>query len=109
MKFMILYQLPVSAGAEVPGTSPSEMQANASEWVEWRRIAGEGRVEFGAPLEAKNHIEGAEVSESHNQTSGYSIITAPTLDDALDMLRDHPHLKRQGAAMELLEFMEMPD
>ncbi len=109
-KFMVLYQSPFSASEKMAESSPEKMQASMQEWMAWReKSGGEAKVEFGMPLEKGKHIEGSEVSDPTTTVSGYSIIQAESLDDAAELLKDHPHLKAPaGTSIEVLEFLPMP-
>jgi len=41
--------------------------------------------------------------------SGFSIVQANSMDDAIKLFKDHPHFKTPGgASIELLEFVPMP-
>ncbi len=106
-KFMVLYQSPVSGSARMDDATPEQMEASMAEWIAWRDKVGKDKVEFGMPLTAGKHLEGANVTGGSTTVSGYSIIQADSLDAASEMLKDHPHLKTPGCSIELLEFLSM--
>jgi hypothetical protein len=44
-----------------------------------------------------------------SQVTGYSILEAGSLDDALKLVEDHPHLKTPGGAtIDVYEFLPAP-
>jgi|GEM_PF-3596244 len=47
-------------------------------------------------------------SESKLKVSGYGVIEVESLGTALALLKDHPHLKAQGASLEIPAFVPMP-
>jgi len=88
--------------------TPAQMKASMDEWTAWRDVVGGENVEFGNPVNAGKCLEGTEVTDSTTTVSGYSILKADSLDDAADLLADHPHLKMPGCSIEVLEFLPMP-
>jgi hypothetical protein len=57
----------------------------------------------GAPLGAREAVSGAPPSGA----SGYSIIEAANLADAVDLTKGHPHLAI-GGAIEVIETLPIP-
>jgi hypothetical protein len=90
-------------------STPEQMQASMAEWMAWKDEA-EQKVgfEFGSPLQAVAHITPEAASESDNKASGYAMITADSKELAVEVLRQHPYLKRDGATIDLLEIVTMP-
>jgi len=108
-RFMLLYQSDAQAQELIANATPDEMQAGMVEWLAWRdRIGGPEKLEFGMPLQPLQHFECGKASDSQSQASGYSIITAESLDEAVQLIADHPHLKREGSSIEVLELLAMP-
>ena len=76
---------------------------------EVERKAGSAIVDLGAPLANGKHIESGNVSAGKLIISGFSIVQANSMDDAIKLFKDHPHFKTPGgASIELLEFVPMP-
>jgi hypothetical protein len=108
-RFMLLYQSDAQAEDLMADASPEQMQAGMDEWLAWReRAGGPEAVEFGLPLQPRTHFEDGHVTDSHSHASGYSIVTARTLDDVVELISDHPHLNRAGSSIEVLELLPMP-
>ena len=110
-KFMVLYQAPFNATEKMGASTPDQMKKGIVEWMVWKEKTEKtgASFEFGMPLDAKAHLEpDGTTSESRLQVSGYGVIEAESLETALKLLKDHPHLKAQGASLEILAFVPMP-
>jgi hypothetical protein len=110
-KFMIMFQSPASASETMAQSTPEEMKASMADWMKWKEkveATGAG-FEFGMPMQARKHIDkDGNVTDGTSQASGYSMIETDSVDAAVELVKDHPHLKRPGASIELLEFVPMP-
>jgi len=107
-KFMVFYVSKTPASERMANTSPEEMQASMAEWIKWRDETSKAiKVEFGMPLQVVNSVTADGVGEGHTPVSGYSILDGDK-GAILEALKDHPHLKTPGSAIELLEFLPMP-
>jgi hypothetical protein len=108
-KFMILFQSPTSASDNMKNSTPEQMQQGMQMWTKWREKIGEDKFDWGMPLDKGKHIEGGEVSDSSLTVSGYAILTAESMDEAVKLLKTHPHLEMQpDGSIEVLEFLPMP-
>ena len=110
-KFMVLYQAPFNATNKMGASTPEQMKKGIAEWMVWKEKTEKtgASFEFGMPLDAKAHLEpDGTTSESRLQVSGYGVIEAESLETALKLLKDHPHLSAQGASLEILAFVPMP-
>jgi len=108
-KFMILYCSNASASDVMANASPEEMQASMGEWIQWKENASQSfKVDFGMPLQAVGRISADGVSESDSKASGYSIIEGGSKEGLMGVLASHPHLKRQGNWIDVLEMLPMP-
>ncbi len=110
-KFMILYQAPFNATEKMGSSTPEQMKASMAEWNVWREKTEKtgASFEFGMPLDAKVHLEpDGTMSASKLKVTGSGVIDAESLETALELLKDHPHLKLQGASLEILAFVPMP-
>ena len=108
-KFMILYLSPVSAREQMANASPEQMQAGMREWLNWREKTGKAIVDLGAPLASGKHIEAGKVTGGNLTVTGYSIVQANSIDEAVKLFKEHPHFKMPGgASIEVLEFVPMP-
>ena len=107
-KFMVLYRSPVAAMEMVQSVSPEEMREGMKQFEDWMRKLGDGLVEMGTPLGAgvTSSRSGNAPTPTEGGITGYSIIEADSMDDALALLDDHPHLGwHQSCEIEVHEFL----
>lgn len=107
-RFLVLYRSPVTA-AEQMDVTPEQAKAGMDLWMGWAQQAGNALIDFGMPLgEGKNvTVNGA--SDSTADIRGYSILEAESVDDAVTLLKDHPHFHSPGeSSIEVLEFVTIP-
>ena len=108
-KYKLLYQSDAAAEQVMAQASEVDMQAGMAQWLAWRDRVGADNVDFGFPLQPRVHVDQeGKASESSSAASGYSILTADSLDDAVAMVADHPHLRWRGGTIEVLELLPMP-
>jgi len=108
-KYMVLYYSPMSATEQMQSASPDEMQKGMEPWFAWQKQWGAGIVDMGMPLDNSHKMNkrGEMAGDSH--IAGYSIIQADSMDKALEMMKNHPHLQStEGAEVEVHEMLAMP-
>src|SRR5260370_42226753 len=98
-KYMYLY-----LGDRVPPASGAEGKKAMDAWMGYFGKLGPALVEGGAPFAPDSKTLG-KGGASH--ASGYSIVTADTLDKAIAMTAGHPHLA-DGGGIEVLELAKVP-
>ncbi|TAK89128.1 hypothetical protein EPO04_03445 [Patescibacteria group bacterium] len=109
-KFILLYRGPATpAGKMDPGKAKEVMRA----WGEWMERVGKNLVDVGQPMEPCNSValldDGSEAEAE--QLNGYSVIEAESLDNAKDMVRDHPFLsdKTGKFSVDVYELLPNPE
>jgi len=108
-KFLVLYRSSVSASDQLAGATPEQVKAGMDAWMEWAQRRGDAVVDLGVPLGEARRIDPESVAPSSSQVAGYSILQADSLEGAVELLRDHPHLHTPGdSSIEVLEFLAMP-
>lgn len=108
-KYMILYNSTASASELMANATPEEMQASMAEWIAWRDEAVKTvKFDFGMPLQAVNQVTAENVNSSDSQIGGYSMMEGDSKDAIVELLKSHPHLKRSGATIDVLEVLPMP-
>jgi len=107
-KFLVLYNSPMSASEVMANASPEEAKAGMDAWMAWAQKAGDAVLDLGAPLESRTHMESGSTTDGTNQTSGYSIVQADSVDAATDLLAEHPHLTVPGNTIDVFELLSMP-
>jgi hypothetical protein len=105
-KFMVLYRSPTPATEMMAQMTAEQSKAGMDMWMAWSEKVGPALADFGMPLGASRSV-GSKSSES--QVTGYSILEAGSLDEAMNLVEDHPHLQTPGGAtIDVYEFLPMP-
>jgi YCII-related domain len=107
-KFMVLYRSSVSAQEQMASASPEQAQAGMEMWMRWAEKVGPAMVDMGSPLGPSRSVPSGAHTETGSTIAGFSILEADSADDVVALLDDHPHLQAPGAAIEVLEYLEMP-
>lgn len=108
-KFLVLYRATMSANEMMASSTPEQMKAGMDAWGAWMARVGPVLVDGGSPLGSGQHVEKGATAGSDMQVTGYSMLQADSMDAAVDMLRNHPHLDTPGgASIEVLESLPMP-
>jgi len=91
-KFLITYH---GGGAPAPEQAQQVMAA----FMAWASSTGEALVDPGAPLGPAKTVTEAAVSDgpADGPANGYSIVQAPDLDSAVELVKGHPFVTRGGA------------
>ncbi|MDP2676938.1 MAG: hypothetical protein Q8O83_04620 [bacterium] len=110
-KFIVLYHAPKGAVEKMAEVNPNSEEAKKGmeEWMEWAKKIGTGLVDLGTPLGNGQKVTREGVSPSTRGVVGYSILQAENMDQAVAMLKDHPHLKwMDSCEVEVHESMPLP-
>ena len=89
----------IYTGGSGMGMTEEEQQAVMADWGVWYGKLGAAIVDGGNPFGASKSISDSGVSEgpaSSPGATGYTVISADSLDDAVALSKDHPHLKHGG-------------
>ncbi|WP_419906175.1 YciI family protein [Hoeflea sp.] len=91
-----------------PPESPEEGAKVMAAWNAWFETMGSAVVDGGAPVGASKTVAAGGVTDGGgaNPLSGYSIVSADTIDAAVDMAKGCPILEG-GGNVEVAEAMEM--
>lgn len=108
-KFMVLYHAPVGAQEQMKNASPEDMKKGMEPWIVWQKKLGKNLVDMGTPLANGRRITKSGTDVSSRNVAGYSIIQAESMDEAVEMVKNHPHLMwMDGAEVEVHEFLPLP-
>ena len=104
-KFVVIY----SGGSGMAAT-PEEQERIMAEWGAWYGKLGPAIIDGGNPFGASKSIPGAGAAAvdgpGSTPATGYTIITADSLDAAAAACADHPHLS-QGGQVQVFETIDM--
>jgi hypothetical protein len=88
----------VYTGGMMPETEVDQATVMAA-WTAWYERLGEAIVDGGNPFGASKNLTAQGVSDgpfSSPAATGYTIISADSLDAAVSKVKDHPHIKFGG-------------
>ena len=105
-KFVVIY----SGGMGMAAT-PEEQEKIMAEWGAWYGKMGEAIVDGGNPFGASKHIDSAGAAAADGPigdapATGYTVISADSLDAASAACADHPHLNF-GGQIQVFEAIDM--
>lgn len=102
-KFIFAYH----GGGMMP-QDPKEIQKIMAAWGAWFESMGESVVDGGHPLGISKTVTSAGVDDNGgaNPLSGYSLVNAGDIDEAVAMAKGCPNLEN-GGSVEVAEAMEM--
>jgi hypothetical protein len=109
-KFIVIYYAPMDAMKQMASV-PKEEQAKGMElWMQWAKKCGDKLVDLGAPLmNGKQLSPGGKSADSKKEVTGYSVLQAKNIDEAIRLLQGHPHLGWNAAcSIEVYETMPIP-
>jgi hypothetical protein len=90
-------------------SSPEEGKKNMAKYMEWIASLGENAVSPMNPFKNTSTVkpDGSVETGSSTKMSGYTIIKAASMADAMQMVKDCPFLE-VGGTLEVSELMQMP-
>lgn len=106
-KYLLLYRLPADMPERQP--SPEEMQAMLAQWDAWKATFAQQVVDMGDGLKPGGRVwRSGAVSdgpfvEAKEVMGGYSIVAAPSLEDATTVAKACPITYLPGASIEIRE------
>jgi len=108
-KFIVLYHSTKGAWEKMKDATPEEMKKGMESWMEWAKACGSGLVDMGTPLANGQKVTEAGISPSEKGVIGYSMLQAETMEQAVAMLKGHPHLEWvDGCEIEIHESTPPP-
>ena len=107
-KYLFIYHAPTTPADAAPPT-PEQMEAVMGQWNAWSTQVGDRMVDFGTPLAGGVQVTPEGTSPSTREVAGYTLIEADSMDDALALAQDHPHLNMPGGCtIEVHEALPVP-
>lgn len=112
-KYLVLYRSEgalsgVSAAQMFANSTPEQLAAGMALWDNWHKKSGDAVVDLGAPLDKATNVSGGKGTSTPSSICGYSVLQAASLEDAVNLLKDHPHFHAPGSSIEVLECVAMP-
>lgn len=108
-KFMVIYHAHMAAAKKIAMATPEDAKAGMEPWFAWQKKVGSGMLDLGTPLGNGMKVTKSGVSPSDKEVVGYTILQAESMDTAVEMLKNHPHLDWvDGCSVEVHESMPLP-
>jgi hypothetical protein len=107
-KYLILYRSSMPASEQMASASPEQAKEGMAMWTRWAEKAGPALVDLGSPLGNSRFVPNGSTAQAGTPVGGFSILQADSSQALTELLREHPHLHAPGAAIEVLEYLEMP-
>jgi len=108
-KFIVIYHAPKVAEEAMANVSPEDAKKGMESWMEWADKVGDGMVDLGTPLGNGMEVTKDGSSPSKKIVVGYSILQAKNMDEAVDLLKIHPHLDwMDSCSIEVYESLPLP-
>ena len=109
-KFIVIYHAPDEASKKKAASFTSEqMKEGMKSWMDWAQKCGMGLVDIGRPLANGMKVTKDGVSKSLKEVMGYSVLQAETMEEAVAMLKNHPHNQWvDGCSIEVHESTPLP-
>jgi hypothetical protein len=112
-KYLVLYRAEgaLSGGSVAEmfaNSTPEQLAAGMAAWEAWYKSTGGAVVDLGAPLDKSTTLTGGSSAAEKTAITGYSILQAESIDDAVALLKAHPHFHMPGSSVQVLECVPMP-
>lgn len=108
-KYLVIYHAPAAFTEQKPDAKPEDMKKGMDAWMAWAQKCGSGLVDMGTPLGNGLKVTPAGTSPSQKGVVGYSMLQAENMDQAVAMLKGHPHLAwAAGCEIEVHESLPLP-
>jgi hypothetical protein len=112
-KYLVLYRSEgalsgKSVSEMIASSTPEQMKAGMAVWEAWFAKHGNAVSDPGSPLDHSTTVSGGAASAERTSITGYTVIQAASMDDAIAMMKEHPHFRMPGATLDILESVPMP-
>jgi hypothetical protein len=96
-------------GGSKPET-PEQGAAHMARWKVWVEDLGDAMVNPGTPMGMSKTVTAAGVTDDGgpNPLSGFSIVSADSMEAAIEIAKNCPFIEMDNASIELAEAMQMP-
>jgi hypothetical protein len=107
--YFVSYHTPVDVFEQMQKESKEKKQERRQAWMNWYQENKNNLVDYGSPLIEGKVLGKNGISPSNINFSGYFIIQAEDIDEAVVSLQNHPHLlSDESCTLEIHEIMQMP-
>ena len=110
-KFVAIYHSPAMDQKAVEEPDPEALAASTKAWMDWAGRMGEHLIDLGAPLGNPHDVThtGVSAAVEAGSASGYSFLEADSMEQATQLMHEHPHLaSTPGATIQVFEVLPVP-
>ena len=109
-RFVVLYRAPQNVAERFAEATPEQAQQGMQLWVDWASQMGPALLDPGKPLGNAMNVHPTGTEKSGTDIIGMSIIQADSMEEALEMVKDHHHLHwADSCLITVLEEMPIPE
>jgi hypothetical protein len=109
-RFVVLYRAPQNVAQRFAEASPEQAQQGMQLWDDWASKMGPMLLDPGKPLGNPVDVKPTGAAKSNTDVIGMSIIQASSMDEALEMVKDHHHLRwADSCEITVLEEIAIPE
>jgi hypothetical protein len=109
-RFIVLYRAPQEVAERFTTATPEQAQAGVRQWTDWFTRLGPALLDPGRPLGNARTVTRDGATAGPTEVVGMTILQADTIDDALEMVHDHHHLRwSDSCAITVLEELSIPE
>jgi len=108
-RFLVIVYAP-SSEVQKMANRTSEQQAEVMKpWMPWKEMMSEKLLDFGSPLTNGIRLNSdGSTKRSKKDVRGYSMIQATDMEEAIQLFKQHPHLKwSEDCSLELYKLASM--
>lgn len=86
---------------------PEDGKKHMAEWGAWVKTLGTAMTDPGVPLKPPTSVssKGVKAAGGPNRLTGYSVVQAKSIEEAIEMAKSSPHLN--FGTIDVAEVMEM--
>jgi len=91
-RYIVLYKAPLEVAERFSLATPEEAMKGMKLWGEWFKKIGPALVDPGKPLGNAMRVTKNGITKSDSKIIGMTILQANSMDEVLEMVKDHHHL-----------------
>ena len=112
-KYLVLYRSEgalagMSVSEMIANTPPEQMAAGMALWRAWHEKSGAAILDPGSPLDKSTVVTNSSTGPEATSITGYTVLQAGSVDEAVALMKNHPHFHMPGASVQILECVPMP-
>ncbi len=108
-KYIVIYHAPKGAMEKMNEVSKEETEKGMEPWMNWAKKCGERLLDLGQPLGPTEKVSQSGWEKIDSTIVGYSILQANSMEEAKELLANHPHLSWMSSCeIEIHQALPLP-